>query len=152
MRTIKREIVSALIFSKDGKLLMGKKDPAKGGVYAECWHLPGGGIDEGENKEQALVREVKEETNLDIGSLKQELVDDTAWGQSEKVLKDTGEKVLCNMHFNVYKVNLSSDSLNIELQPTDDLVELKWIGMDELKKVKLTPPSEKLFSKILLKP
>ena len=34
MRTIHRTIVSALIFSKDGKLLMGMKDPKDGGVYA----------------------------------------------------------------------------------------------------------------------
>jgi hypothetical protein len=42
MREIERTIVSALIFSQDGKLLMGKKDPAKGGVYPDCWHIPGG--------------------------------------------------------------------------------------------------------------
>lgn len=43
LREITREIVSGLIFSADGKLLMGKKDPTKGGVYSDCWHIPGGG-------------------------------------------------------------------------------------------------------------
>jgi ADP-ribose pyrophosphatase YjhB (NUDIX family) len=56
MRTIHRTIVSALIYSNDGKLLMGKKDPAKGGVYNDCWHIPGGGIEEGEGKIEALTR------------------------------------------------------------------------------------------------
>ena len=46
MREIERTIVSGLVFSKDGKLLMGLKDPAKGGVYPDVWHIPGGGIDE----------------------------------------------------------------------------------------------------------
>lgn len=41
MREIERQIVSALIFSKDGKLFQGMKDPNKGGVYSDCWHIPG---------------------------------------------------------------------------------------------------------------
>ena len=37
----------------------------------DIWMVPGGGIEEGENAEQAAIREVKEETGLDIevGSL-----------------------------------------------------------------------------------
>ncbi|MEI8090766.1 MAG: hypothetical protein WCG98_00445 [bacterium] len=46
MREIHRTIVSAVIFSKDGKLLMGKKDPNAGGVYSQYRHFPGGGVDE----------------------------------------------------------------------------------------------------------
>lgn len=64
MRKIKREIVSALLFSKDNKLLMGKKDPTKGGVYPDCWHLPGGGVDDGESLVDALKREVIEEVGM----------------------------------------------------------------------------------------
>jgi 8-oxo-dGTP pyrophosphatase MutT (NUDIX family) len=55
MRAIHRDIVSALIFAKDGKLLMGKKESDGGGVYADCWHIPGGGIDEGEDQIKAFA-------------------------------------------------------------------------------------------------
>jgi 8-oxo-dGTP pyrophosphatase MutT (NUDIX family) len=27
---------------------MGQKDPNKGGVYSDYWHIPGGGVDNGE--------------------------------------------------------------------------------------------------------
>ena len=70
MREIERDIVSALIFSKDGKLFQGMKNAKKGGVYSDCWHLPGGGVNDGENKEEALKREVKEETGLKILDIK----------------------------------------------------------------------------------
>ena len=52
-----------LIVAPDGHLLLirRKNDPFKG-TYA----LPGGFVDVGETVEQACVREVKEETNLDI--------------------------------------------------------------------------------------
>jgi 8-oxo-dGTP pyrophosphatase MutT (NUDIX family) len=146
MRKIHRDIVSALIHSSDGKLLMGKKDPNKGGVYSDCWHIPGGGIKEGENTSNALVREIKEETGLDIDSI--ELIDDTGRGYSEKFLEDTQEKVMCNMKFNVFKIQLDNTAENIHLEPKGDLVELKWFSINDLKDVKLTPPSTELFRRL----
>lgn len=148
MRHIQRDIVSALIFSKDGKLLQGKKHPEKGGVYADRWHIPGGGIDEGEDKIAALIREVKEEVGLDISSAKIELLDDEGRGESEKILKDTGEKVICEMTFNVYRVDLPQNADEIPLQPIDDLETLQWFSMDELKTAEITPPSEVLFRRL----
>lgn len=87
MRKIKRDIVAALIFSKDNKLFQGMKDPEHGGVYSDCWHIPGGGIDEGEDKEKALIREIKEETGIDISNYIIELIDDKGMGESIKKIK-----------------------------------------------------------------
>jgi 8-oxo-dGTP pyrophosphatase MutT (NUDIX family) len=148
MRTIKRIIVSALIFSQDNKLFMGQKDPSGGGVYFDCWHIPGGGVDEGETKETALIREIKEEIGVDISSKKIELADDQGTGVTEKVLKDTGEKVLCEMEFNIYKIKLDQNTDDIKVNLSDDLVKYQWFEMSELKNVKLAPPSEKLFEKL----
>ena len=152
MREIKRTIVSALIFSKDGKLLMGKKNPVKGGVYPDCWHLPGGGIDEGETLEQALKREIKEEVGLDISSYNPVLIPEKGTGVAEKTL-DTGEKVLCRMEFNIFRVDIS-DKLagEIELHPSDDLVEIRWFSQDELPNVKQIPGGKEFFQKIGLIP
>lgn len=148
MRTIKRIIVSALIFSKDNKLFMGQKDPAKGGVYSDCWHLPGGGVDEKETKEDALVREIKEEVGIDISLINFELVDDQGTGTTEKILKVTKELVICEMEFNVYKIKLNQNAHDININLSDDLVKYKWFEIPELETIKLTPPSEKLFVKL----
>ncbi len=91
MKTINRDIVSALIYSLDNKILMGKKDPNKGGVYIDCWHIPGGGLDENEDMVEALKREIFEETGIIIKDAK--LIDDIGKGVSEKILEDTKEKV-----------------------------------------------------------
>ncbi len=148
MRTIHREIVSALIFSQDGKLFQGMKNPKDGGVYADCWHIPGGGIDDGEDKLTALVREIKEETGITVPLDKIELVDDQGRGESEKVLKNTGERVLCKMKFNVYKITLDQNATDIRVNLEDDLVSYQWIDLVELKNVKLTPPSVILFQRL----
>ncbi len=52
--------VKAVIVTSDDKILLLKR-PNDG-----RWDLPGGGVDEGENLADALIREVREETNLEI--------------------------------------------------------------------------------------
>jgi 8-oxo-dGTP pyrophosphatase MutT (NUDIX family) len=148
LREITREIVSGLVISSDDKLLMGKKDPSKGGVYADCWHIPGGGVDEGEDKLTTLNREIQEETGVVIEDAEIELVDDNGRGATEKTLKGTGERVWCNMNFNVYSVRLTRKSDEISLTPTDDLVELQWFSFSELPGVQVTPPSRELFTRL----
>ena len=139
MREIQRKIASALIFSQDHKLLMGKKDPMKGGVYSDCWHIPGGGADEGETLEQALKREVLEETGIDISPYKIELIPFTGSGLTEKTLK-TGEAVMCRMEFNRFEVSINDKKADeINLCPTDDLIEMKWFSMEELLNIKHIP-------------
>ena len=70
LRVIERIIASVVITSSDGKILMGRKDPTKGGVYPDTWHIPGGGIDDGESLENAAKREALEEVGLDLSSEK----------------------------------------------------------------------------------
>lgn len=148
MRTIHRLIVSALLFSADNRLLMGKKDPKSGGVYLDCWHIPGGGIDENENQIQALTREIQEEVGIDISIAKIELVDSQGKGESEKTLKETRELVTVKMNFYVYKVSLPVESNIVKVSLNDDLKEYKWFKLSEIESVKLTPPSISLFKRL----
>lgn len=148
MRRTKRDIVSAMIFSKDGKLFQGRKDPAKGGVYVDCWHIPGGGIEEGEDKMTALAREMKEETGIDITPYEIELAN-VSEGESEKTDKETGETFICEMTFYDYKVTVDDRNADdIEISLDDDLVEYRWTDPSELSTLKLTPPSVALFTKL----
>ena len=145
MREIERTIVSAIIWSADGKILMGKKDPSRGGVYSDCWHLPGGGVDEGETMEQALVREVKQEVGIDISQSKLTLLPYVGNGTAEKILKETSEKVLCHMEFNRFEVRLDKPADLIELHLDDDLIEARWFSKGELPDVKQIPGGREFF-------
>lgn len=60
MKEIK--VVAAIIKNED-KILATKRGY---GEFINMWEFPGGKIESGETKEQALVREIKEELNIEI--------------------------------------------------------------------------------------
>jgi 8-oxo-dGTP diphosphatase len=55
--------VTAIVEFPDGKILLVKRGTV---VFKGYWALPGGRVDVGESVEQAVIREVKEETGLDV--------------------------------------------------------------------------------------
>jgi ADP-ribose pyrophosphatase YjhB (NUDIX family) len=57
------KLVAVVLVEQEGKILMGRRkiDPGKG-----LWSFPSGYIDRFEKVETAALREVKEETNLDV--------------------------------------------------------------------------------------
>lgn len=55
--------VVAAIIQKENKILATKRGY---GEFINMWEFPGGKIEPGETKEQALVREIKEELNIEI--------------------------------------------------------------------------------------
>jgi 8-oxo-dGTP diphosphatase len=73
-----RLTVRAVIYDKDARVLLLKRS-MKSMNYPGKWEFPGGKMDEGERFDDALVREVKEETGLDgrikrfIGAAKAEM-------------------------------------------------------------------------------
>jgi 8-oxo-dGTP diphosphatase len=147
MRRVQRNIVSALIFSKEGKLLQVKNSHNQRGVYSDCWLIPGGGVEDGEEMEEALNREVLEEVGIDISHSSKTLVW-TGEGESIKTLKDTGEEVIVEMKFNNYKVELKQIASKIKVTLSEEHNEHMWIDVSELKNLKLSPPSIECFTQL----
>ena len=53
-----RKGVGIIVVNSKGEFFLGKR------IGAEAWQFPQGGIDEGESTEEALFRELHEETGL----------------------------------------------------------------------------------------
>lgn len=138
MRIIDRDIVGGFIFSKDGKLLLGKN--RKGGVYEGLFVVPGGGVDVGETKETALHREMLEETGIDINKATVKQLYQSS-GEHEKTLRDTGERVFVKMDFYNYRIDLDQNADEVVLKAEDDWCEPSWFSIDELNDTNLSEPT-----------
>lgn len=148
LREIHRTIVSALIWSKDKKIVLWRKDPKWGGVYVEYWHIPWWWVHDWETLAAAVVREVYEEIGLDISSYELTLLPYTDAWVSEKTLKETWEKVSCHMEFNRFEVHLDKNADDIPLSLWDDLVEVKRFDTEELTTIDQVPWWREFFQKM----
>lgn len=145
MKVIYRDIVGAFIFSNDGFLLLGKSNR---GTYEGMWLIPGGGVEEGESKEQAVIREVQEEVGLDISDESLEYLDETLTGESTKILKETGEKVLGKYKFFDFVIKINKNADDIEIKSQDDFADATWHSVDTLNELQLPPPSVSRLKKL----
>lgn len=57
--------VGIILVNVEGKVLLQLRSEDDY-LYPNCWTLPGGRVEEGENLEQAILREVKEELGFDL--------------------------------------------------------------------------------------
>ena len=64
MMTMKSVVVTAAWLWRDGALFLARRGPAQ--KHAGMWEFPGGKVEVGESPQQALVREIHEELNLEI--------------------------------------------------------------------------------------
>ena len=114
-----RASTAAFILNDKGELLVARrgKEPAKGTL-----DLPGGFVDNDENAEQGMVREIKEETGLDITSehIEYQFSIPNVYRYSDMDIHTLDLFFLCHV----------SDS--VEVKADDDAAELQWIP---LKKV-----------------
>lgn len=138
MKTLHRDIVGGFIFSKDGKLLLGKN--RNGGVYEGKFVVPGGGVNDNESKEKALHREMFEETGIDITNAIVTFINESS-GESEKTMRDTNERVIVKMSFYDYRIDLKQNSNEVILMTEDDWIEPQWFTREELKDANLSDPT-----------
>lgn len=96
--------------------------------WAGYWTLPGGGIDFGESPEDAMVREVKEETGLDVEPVSLAGVDSILLQKEDEDLH--GIRI-------VYHVKVTGGELRAELSGTTDLCQWHALSLQNEKLVEL---------------
>src|SRR4051812_10462942 len=111
--------VGAVVVDDAGRLLLIQRGrpPAVG-----RWSLPGGRVDDGETVVDAVRREVREETGLDVqvGAL-------------------VGRVELPGVEGAVYEVHdHAAVVVGGELRPGDDAADVRWVDVDELAALPVT--------------
>jgi len=61
-----KKIAAIILENDNGEFLLALRDNKPGIPFPNHWDLIGGHVEEGETPEEALVREVKEELNIDL--------------------------------------------------------------------------------------
>jgi 8-oxo-dGTP diphosphatase len=57
-------VAACALFDADGRVLLAKRPPGR--PLAGLWEFPGGKVEPGETPEAALIRELKEELDIDV--------------------------------------------------------------------------------------
>lgn len=151
LRVVKRTIVSAYILSSDDFLLMGRQDPARGGVFPNAWRIPGGGVRVDHNNHplesltEAMIREGNEEvTGLNLVAEMIKPLELAKTIGAEKTLQ-TGEVVWREMDLRHFEVGLDKPAAQYLFSPSSDLVELRWVDRAERETIELIPGGRELM-------
>ena len=112
------------VITREGKIALIKRgnEPSKG-----KWTIPGGLVELGETLEQAVIRETKEETGLDVEN--PSLIDVVS-------NVDLDEKGKVKYHYVIidYFVHVKNGTA----QAASDAVELRWVPFNEVEDYDLT--------------
>ena len=107
--------VGAVIEGGDGRILLVKHIPERGGFWRGKWICPGGGLELGETIEEGIKREVMEETQLEI-----DLV--SPLPPFDRIVRSNGEVSLHIIYLD-YLAREAGGSLKVG----DDVGEAVWV-------------------------
>jgi len=122
--------VGAIIIC-DGKILLEKRksEPGKG-----KWSIPGGIVELGESMEQTVIREVKEETGLEVENPEDiDVVDN--------IIRDNNGEIKYHFVIIDYFVKLKGGTV----KASSDAEELKWVQFNMVEKHDLTKTFRDFF-------
>jgi mutator protein MutT len=117
----------------DGKILLEKRknEPGQG-----KWSIPGGLVELGESAEETVIREVGEETGLEVE--KPMLIDVV-----DNVTKDESDKVKYHFVIVDYFVKLKGGTL----KAMSDAAELEWVQLIDVENYDLTKTIRAFFKR-----
>ncbi|OGM10036.1 hypothetical protein A2Z67_02035 [Candidatus Woesebacteria bacterium RBG_13_36_22] len=117
MKERSERIATRAIILSDNKVLLGKRGR---GICANEYALIGGKPDEGETPEQAIVREVKEETGLN-------LINPVLWKE------ESNDRTIPGQVWHTYCfIGETEGTLKLK---EDEISEIKYVGRGDLESV-----------------
>lgn len=100
--------------------------------FQGCWSLPGGSVELGERVEEALIREVREETGLEVAVSR-------FLGYADGIQHDSAGQVQYHHVMLYFEVR----PVGGQLRAGDDAAEAAWIAPAEVERLPLTDAVER---------
>ena len=112
------EVVAAIIHDNKGRIFVTQRGY---GEYKDWWEFPGGKMEAGETREEALRREIREELSTEISV----------------------DRFMCTVEYDYPKFHITLHcflcSLLTDGMQLNEHEAAKWLGKDELDSVKWLP-------------
>lgn len=124
-------LTAGLIVTKKNQLLLAYSN------NKNAWYLPGGKIDKGETSREALIREIREELNIDLQPDKIENykhISAPAYGENPELI----------MEQDTFRYNLTE-----KIQPSHEIVAVKYFDLEMYKLEKAQVPGVLKVFKLL---
>ena len=126
--------VGAIIIDQDRLVLVRRaKEPSKG-----RWTFPGGAVELGESLHDAVRREVREETGLEV-----EL------GGVASVVDNVVRDEAGAVRYHYIIVDYHARPVGGRLQPGSDVSEARWVRLEELDGLEITEKAGQLARELL---
>ncbi len=121
--------IRSVVKNKKGKILVLRRHP-KSKTNPHKWELPGGKIEKGEFFDEALIREIKEETALDVkvGDFCEAVQDDYP-------------------HKRTVQLIMYSKDITGEVKISDEHDDWMWASINDIKSLEITSSLEKTIKK-----
>jgi phosphoglycolate phosphatase-like HAD superfamily hydrolase/ADP-ribose pyrophosphatase YjhB (NUDIX family) len=124
--------VGALIHDGQGKLLMIRTHK-----WSDLWGIPGGKIERGETCDAALIREIREETALEISGIQFVMV-------QESIFSPT---FIRPEHFILLNYLAKANSHDVTLN--DEAEEFRWVTIEEAFALELNTATIQLLNRVI---
>ena len=121
--------VRGIIKNDSNEILIVKRHP-KSRTDPEMWELPGGKVEKGEHFADALVREIKEETNLDaeVGDFCEAIQNDYS-------------------HKRTVQLMMYLEDVRGDVKISDEHTEYMWASIEKIKTLNVSTSLKKLLEK-----
>ncbi len=125
--------VGALVRRGEEFLLVRRKNPPEQGL----WALPGGKVEPGEGLKEAVKREVREETSIEVE------VEDVVY--VFEIMQR--EKGILKEHFVI--IDFMAHYVSGEVHPGDDAMDARWVHVEGLAGLPLSQYTRRFFEEKL---
>lgn len=121
--------VRGIVKNDNGEILIVKRHP-KSRTDPEMWELPGGKVEKGEFFADALVREIKEETDLDadVGDFCEAIQNDY-------------------MHKRTVQIMMYLDNVHGQIKISDEHTDWMWADIEKIKELEISTSLKKVLKK-----
>ena len=148
-RELYRPCVGVMLVNEDGRVFVGNRIDTKEG---DRWQMPQGGVDDGEDLDTAMLRELGEETGLAPGDveivarLDEELYYDLPEELQGKLWK--GRYIGQRQVWYLARLTGSEDAIDLEAHSHPEFCAWKWVAPAELPEL-IVPFKKTLYEQVV---